>query len=115
MISDLLLSVRMITAEGELVEVSQTQNPDLFWGLRGAGANFGIITSATYQLQRRPENNILVVDVLFPPQANISYYEAVAELSRHQPAELSASHTVTYNGTLGLVGVADSAGISYRY
>ncbi|KFA51411.1 hypothetical protein S40293_03219 [Stachybotrys chartarum IBT 40293] len=108
MISDLLLSVRMITAEGELVEVSQTQNPDLFWGLRGAGANFGIITSATYQLQRRPENNILVVDVLFPPQANISYYEAVAELSRHQPAELSASHTVTYNGTLGLPLIAGS-------
>lgn len=49
---DNLLSVDLVTAEGEFLTVSQTQYPDLFWGIRGGGGNFGIVTSFEYQLQR---------------------------------------------------------------
>jgi FAD/FMN-containing dehydrogenase len=41
---DCLRSVDVITAEGELVKASADQNEDLFWGLRGGGGNFGIVT-----------------------------------------------------------------------
>jgi FAD/FMN-containing dehydrogenase len=47
---DNLLSVDLVTAEGEYLTVSQTQHPDLFWGVRGGGGNFGIVTSFEYQL-----------------------------------------------------------------
>jgi FAD/FMN-containing dehydrogenase len=47
---DQLLSVDLITAEGELVKASQTENPDLFWGLRGGGGNFGIVTELEFRL-----------------------------------------------------------------
>lgn len=47
---DALVSVRLVTATGEVITVSATDNPDLFWAIRGAGANFGIVTSATFQL-----------------------------------------------------------------
>ncbi len=47
---DNLLSVDMVTAEGELVRVSETKNADLFWGIRGGGGNFGIITSFEFAL-----------------------------------------------------------------
>ena len=47
---DNLLSADVVTAEGKLLTASATQNTDLFWGLRGGGGNFGIVTSFEYQL-----------------------------------------------------------------
>jgi FAD/FMN-containing dehydrogenase len=47
---DNLVSVDLVTAEGELLTASEDQNPDLFWGLRGGGGNFGIVTSFEYRL-----------------------------------------------------------------
>jgi len=47
---DNLLSVDIVTADGQLRRASATEHPDLFWGLRGGGGNFGIITSFQYRL-----------------------------------------------------------------
>src|SRR5215213_10182224 len=47
---DQLLSVDLITAEGEFVKASETENPDLFWGVRGGGGNFGIVTEFEFRL-----------------------------------------------------------------
>ena len=48
--SDNLLSVDMVTADGGFVTASAEENPDLFWGVRGGGGNFGVVTSFEYQL-----------------------------------------------------------------
>ncbi len=47
---DNLLSADVVTVEGALLTASPSQNADLFWGLRGGGGNFGIVTSFEYQL-----------------------------------------------------------------
>jgi FAD/FMN-containing dehydrogenase len=47
---DNLLAVDIVTAEGQCLTASATQHADLFWGVRGGGGNFGIVTSLTYQL-----------------------------------------------------------------
>jgi hypothetical protein len=47
---DQLLSVDLVTADGELVKASATENSDLFWGVRGAGGNFGIVTEFEFRL-----------------------------------------------------------------
>jgi hypothetical protein len=47
---DNLRAVELVTADGRLVRASDDENPDLFWGLRGAGANFGIATAFEFGL-----------------------------------------------------------------
>jgi FAD/FMN-containing dehydrogenase len=48
---DQLLSVEVVTAAGEVVHASVAEHPDLFWGVRGGGGNFGIVTDFEYRLQ----------------------------------------------------------------
>ncbi|HUG15753.1 MAG TPA: FAD-binding oxidoreductase [Thermomicrobiales bacterium] len=47
---DNLLSVDIVTADGQLCTASATEHPDLFWAVRGAGSNFGVVTSFEFRL-----------------------------------------------------------------
>ncbi|KAI9885710.1 MAG: hypothetical protein M1823_002475 [Watsoniomyces obsoletus] len=63
---DNLLSVNLVTANGQLKRVNARSDPDLWFALRGAGANFGIVTSLTMRTHRAPSNDVWVGSLFFP-------------------------------------------------
>jgi FAD/FMN-containing dehydrogenase len=60
---DNLLSVDIVTADGRLRRASSTENEDLFWAVRGAGSNFGVVTS--FEFQAQPIGPMVMVGAVF--------------------------------------------------
>jgi FAD/FMN-containing dehydrogenase len=61
---DNLLTVDMVAADGQLLTVSAVENADLFWGVRGAGGNFGVVTS--FEFRVHPAGTVLAGLVIHP-------------------------------------------------
>ncbi len=62
---DNLNAVDIVTADGELRRASSSEHPDLFWGVRGGGGNFGVVTSFEFRLHRMPRQ-VVVGFIGFP-------------------------------------------------
>jgi FAD/FMN-containing dehydrogenase len=62
---DNLLSVELVTADGSVIQASDSQNPELFWALRGGGGNFGLVTKFEFALH--PVGPIVLGGPIFYP------------------------------------------------
>jgi FAD/FMN-containing dehydrogenase len=80
--SDNLLAVELVTADGEILEVSAESHPDLFWALRGGGGNFGIATTLTYRLHplTMVTGGLIIHPIDVAPDLLRFYRDAVADL-----------------------------------
>ncbi|MFF5992999.1 FAD-binding oxidoreductase [Prauserella flavalba] len=83
---DNLLSIDLVTADGREVTANEQENPDLFWGLHGAGGNFGVATSLTFRLHRLPEFSIALL--LWPADEGRSIAGIYRDLIATAPDEV---------------------------
>ena len=86
--SDTVVGIDVVTADARLVRASNEENADLFWGLRGGGGNFGVVTGIDYQLHEvGPE--IVGGIVAWPASEAAGVIELYRTLSEKSPPEVT--------------------------
>ena len=86
---DNLLEVEIVTSDGAVLIASETDNPDLFWAVRGAGSNFGVVTSMLFQM--RPIGPMVFLSgVAYPQDDAVSLVRAWRDWVVDAPDEVSS-------------------------
>jgi len=83
---DNVVSFEMVTADGDVVHASQTENADLYWGLRGGGGNFGVVTEFEFRLHE-VGTSAQLTELSFPLEAADSVLRAWRDLSAQAPRQ----------------------------
>jgi FAD/FMN-containing dehydrogenase len=87
---DNLIAAEVVTADGKTLQCSAERNADLFWGLRGAGANLGVVTEFEYELH--PVTEVLGGMILHPLREDVLQF--FDEFSQAAPDELTTAGVV---------------------
>lgn len=107
---DSLVSAEVVTADGDIRTIDADREPELFWGIRGGGGNFGIATRLTLRLH--PVDRFLGGAIVLPPRVDV--VRALLEVAHAAPDGLTLIPTLmripplpfvasAHHGTLGLV------------
>jgi FAD/FMN-containing dehydrogenase len=98
--ADNLLAVELVNAAGEVLDVTDTSDPDLFWALRGGGGNFGIATTFTYRLHplEMVTGGLIAHPVDAAPELLRFYRDAVANASDELTAFAALVHAPDGSG-----------------
>jgi FAD/FMN-containing dehydrogenase len=104
---DNVVSYEVVTADGSVVRASAEENAELFWGLRGGGGNFGIVTTFEFQLHQAG-TRALIVEFSYPVSAGFDVLRGWRELNADAPREATFTANVTGDSlTVGYVWVGE--------
>ena len=100
---DNLRSVDIVTADGRLLHASERENPDLFWGVRGGGGNFGVVTGFEFGLHPM-QRQVIGGPLVFPIDRARELMLAYADITAAAPPELylDAIMTAPRGGKAGM-------------
>ncbi|GCE10002.1 FAD-binding oxidoreductase [Dictyobacter aurantiacus] len=84
---DHVRAVELVTAEGQLVRASAEEHPELFWGLRGGGGNFGVVTA--FEVDVHPGGTILGGAIFFDATEAEHIMQNYVRIASEAPDELS--------------------------
>ena len=84
---DNLIGAEVVTADGKVLRASETENSDLFWGLRGGGGNFGVVTSFEYKLH--PVSTVFGGMLLYPAARARDVLRVYRSVTTSAPDELT--------------------------
>jgi FAD/FMN-containing dehydrogenase len=85
---DNLISADLVSADGSHISVSESQNEDLFWAIRGGGGNFGIVTALEFRLH--PLESVHGGLLLYPRSRAVDLLRRYRDVTRNAPDELTA-------------------------
>ena len=100
---DNLLSVRLVTGDGEISTASEEERPELFWALRGGGGNFGVVVEFTFRLH--PVGQLFGGAVVFPLQDAPAVLRAWRGLMTDAPDNFQSFAQTFRDGATGDGGV----------
>ena len=92
---DNLIGADVVTADGQLLHASETENADLFWALRGGGGNFGVVTSFEYKLH--PVSTVLGGMLVYPLARARDVLRLYREVTESAPDELTVFAGLMYS------------------
>ena len=98
--ADSVIAIELVTASGEIIQASQEQNRDLFWGLRGGGGSFGVVTGLEIRLY--PVTTVYGGNLVYPPELAREVITRYRELS-DEAIDILVRHAVSVNGSSPLV------------
>jgi FAD/FMN-containing dehydrogenase len=107
---DNIKGVDIVTADGKLLHASADENPDLYWGVRGGGGNFGVVSSFQYALHPM-QRQVIGGEVVFPLERMHELIRFYAEYSVQAPDDLYIDFYVNATGT----GEGSGAGFHICY
>jgi FAD/FMN-containing dehydrogenase len=103
---DNLIACEMITVDGRKVRADETENPDLFWALRGGGGNFGVVTA--FEFHAHPLGpEVRSGMIVFPGEEAASVLDRLSDYMADAPRELGMAPSLTV--ALPLPGLPDEA------
>jgi FAD/FMN-containing dehydrogenase len=106
---DNVASYTVVTADGEIVRASADEHPELFWGLRGGGGNFGIVVEFEFRLHLIG-TRALIADLTFPLDRAAGALRGWRDLAGAAPREATLTAGISGDAvTLGYVWVGDPA------
>ena len=85
---DNVVAADVVLADGTMVQASATENPELFWGIRGGGGNFGIVTS--FEFAAHPTTDVFYGKIRFPASEAAHVLQGWADYLRSAPDELTS-------------------------
>lgn len=91
---DNLIKAEIVTADGRKVMASETENPDLFWGVRGGGGNFGVVTAFHFRLIRLPAR-LLGGMLVYPAEMAREVIRNFREVLPGAPDEIGSAISLT--------------------
>ena len=90
---DNLNSMDVVTADGQLRHASSSENPDLFWGLRGGSGNFGVVTNFEFKLHPM-QRQVIAGKLIFPIEKARDVLSVFADYAQAAPDDLYFDPTV---------------------
>src|SRR4029453_1666226 len=105
---DNVRSAEIVTGQGEILRVSAKENPELYWGVRGGGGNFGVVTAFDFDLHPM-QRQVIGGTILFPLKQAKDVLTFYSEFEGEAPDELYLSGVLVSNVDFrGLSGVGFS-------
>lgn len=98
LVLDNIIDMTVVLADGTVAHVSSTSNPDLYWGMKGAGQNFGIVAEANFKIYDPPTSNWVYAELTFADAEHQiePLFEAMNQLNSNgsQPRELGTVYPI---------------------